>query len=61
MVSYSTVAFADSLTDKQNELKGINENIENTKGEIEKVKGEQSELVNQIAEIEVDLKRNKNN
>lgn len=56
LLSCTTVVFADSITEKQNELKGVKEDIEQTKGEIERVKEEQAEIINQIAEIEIDLK-----
>lgn len=52
----TTVAFADTISDKKKELQDVNENIEKAKGEIAKVKNEQTETMNQIAEIELDLK-----
>ena len=51
-----TVAFADTISDKKKELKGIDENIESAKSDIEEVKEEQDILVKQIADIEIDLK-----
>lgn len=52
----TTVAFADTISDKKKELDNVNKNIENAKSEISKVKSEQDDLVSQIAKIELDLK-----
>ncbi len=52
---YSSVAFADTISDKQKELKNVKEDIQSTKSDIEGIKGEQQELIEQIADIEADL------
>lgn len=59
LLSYTTVAFAGSIDEKQKELDGIKGNIKNTRGQIENVKGEQGDVSTQLANLEEDLKENK--
>lgn len=59
LLSYTTVAFADTISDKKKELKNVEEDIENKKSDIDELKSEQDKLIGQIADIEVELNEKK--
>ena len=59
VLTTSTIALADQISDKKRELEDVKKKIDETKGELSKVKSEQDRIVGQIAEVELELEENK--